>query len=72
MGYIAAHVVKEHVYSIGACFLQSFIERLHGFVVVGSIKTKLFKIFHLCISASKPWRGGEEERGRGGGTREEK
>ena len=58
MGYIAAHVIKEHVYSIGAGFLQSFIERLHGLVVVGSIKTKLFKIFHLRISASKPWGGG--------------
>ena len=58
---IFAHVIKEHVYSIGASFLQSFIERLHGFVVIGSIKTKLFKIFHLCISAGKPWGGGGEK-----------
>ena len=72
MGYIAAHVIKEHVYSIRACFLQSFIERLHGLVVVGSIKTKLFKIFHLRIGASKPWGGGRGKgRGGEGGIREE-
>ena len=73
-----AHIIKEHVYSIGAGFLQSFIERLHRLVVVGSIKTKLFEIFHLRIGASKPWKGGRrreerrrrrriKERKRGGG-----
>ena len=51
--------------------VECLIQRLY--VVVGSVKPKLFQVLHFCITSSKTWEGGgwrrrRKKRGwRGGG-----
>ena len=62
VSYIVAlptHVVKEHVNSFGASFLERVCQRAHLLVVVSSIIANALQVLHLLITACKtcgqPW-----------------
>ena len=48
-----AHIVKVHIDSLGACFLQCLLNGWDGLVVVGCIKAKLFQVCNFRVTASK-------------------
>ena len=48
-----AHIIKEHVDTIGAGLLDGCIQRRDCLVIVGSIKPNALEILHFLVTTSK-------------------